>query len=147
MTSADTDPAAHPDARSVVLRYLGALRERDLATLAEVLAPDAAYRIPGDHPVAGVWTGPQEISEKFFAPMAERFDPGAEYAVDVAHVVAEGSEVVVECVTRGTTVDGAPYRADISAHFTVTDGRITSMREFFDTQYFARTLFGVGSGA
>ncbi|MFJ2768940.1 nuclear transport factor 2 family protein [Streptomyces sp. NPDC087300] len=138
----------HPDsgaeAKSVVHRYLKALRERDAAAIPQLIAADAVYRIPGDHPVAGTWKGLAEIAEKFLLPMGERFDPTADYAVDVLHVIAEGGEVSVECVTRATTRDGAPYELDISAQFTVEDGQIRSMREYFDTQYFARTLFGKG---
>jgi ketosteroid isomerase-like protein len=56
-------------------------------------------------------------------------------------VIAEGSEVVVECVSSTTTADGRPYRNEIVSLFTVQDGRIRSMREYFDTQYVAQTLF------
>ncbi|MEU1120497.1 MULTISPECIES: nuclear transport factor 2 family protein [unclassified Streptomyces] len=138
----------HPDyaarAKDVVRGYLTALRERDAEALPRLIAADAVFRIPGDHPVAGTWKGLAEIAEKFLLPMGERFDPTAEYTVDVRHVIAEDGEVSVECVTRATTRDGAPYALDITAQFTVEDGRITSMREYFDTQYFARTLFGRG---
>ncbi|MEU1466817.1 nuclear transport factor 2 family protein [Streptomyces sp. NPDC005761] len=142
MTPTAARTQEHLDARSVVHRYLQGLRERDAGMIADVVAADAVYRIPGNHPVAGTWTGLGEIAEKFLIPMGERFDPAAEYAVDVLHVIAEGDEVSVECVTRATTRGGAPYVLDISAQFTVREGRIRSMREYFDTEYFARTLFG-----
>ncbi|MFE0173442.1 nuclear transport factor 2 family protein [Streptomyces sp. NPDC059002] len=135
---------AGAEAKSVVHRYLKALRERDVAAIPQLIAADAVYHIPGDHPVAGTWTGLTEIAEKFLMPMGERFDPTADYAVEVGHVIAEGSEVSVECVTKATTRDGAPYALNISAQFTVEGGQIRSMREYFDTQYFARTLFGEG---
>ncbi|MBF6047965.1 limonene-1,2-epoxide hydrolase [Streptomyces sp. NRRL B-1677] len=131
-----------PDARTVVTRYLQALRTRDVEAIPELIADDAVYRIPGSHPLAGTFRGLDEIGEKFFAPMGELFDPDAGYSVEVSHVLAEGDQVSVECVTRSTTVHGIPYANEISAHFTVRDGKIVSMREYFDTQYFARTLFG-----
>ncbi|MEW2578589.1 nuclear transport factor 2 family protein [Streptomyces syringium] len=131
-----------PDARTVVTRYLQALRTRDAQAIPELIAADAVYRIPGSHPLAGTFHGLDEIARKFFTPMGALFDPEAAYAVEVSHLLAEGDQVSVECVTRSTTVHGTPYAIDISAQFTVRDGRIVSMREYFDTQYFARTLFG-----
>ncbi|MEV4871363.1 nuclear transport factor 2 family protein [Streptomyces syringium] len=131
-----------PDARTVVTRYLQALRTRDAQAIPELIAADAVYRIPGSHPLAGTFRGLDEIAEKFFTPMGALFDPEAAYSVDVSHVLAEGDQVSVECVTRSRTVHGTPYAIDISAQFTVRDGRIVSMREYFDTQYFAATLFG-----
>ncbi|MGW0936880.1 nuclear transport factor 2 family protein [Streptomyces sp. NPDC002666] len=144
MTQAAERTQEDLDAKSVVHRYLQGLRERDAVVIAGVVAADAVYRIPGSHPVAGTWTGLGEIAEKFLIPMGARFDPTAEYAVDILHVIAEGDEVSVECVTRATTRDGAPYVLDISAQFTVREGKIRSMREYFDTEYFGRTLFGQG---
>ncbi|MEU2514651.1 nuclear transport factor 2 family protein [Streptomyces syringium] len=134
----------HPDARTVVHRYLQALRTRDAQAIPELIAADAVYRIPGSHPLAGTFRGLEEIVAKFFTPMGALFDAEAAYSVEVAHVLAEGDQVSVECVTRSTTVHGTPYAIDISAQFTVRQGKIVSMREYFDTQYFARTLFGQG---
>jgi ketosteroid isomerase-like protein len=56
-------------------------------------------------------------------------------------MVTEGDHVAVECISRTVTRSGQPYVIDISAHFTVKNGKIVMMREYFDTQYFARTLF------
>ncbi|MGI5532584.1 nuclear transport factor 2 family protein [Streptomyces syringium] len=131
-----------PDARTVITRYLQALRTRDAQAIPELIAADAVYRIPGSHPLAGTFHGLDEIARKFFTPMGALFDAEAAYAVEVSHLIAEGGQVSVECVTRSTTVHGTEYAIDISAQFTVRDGRIVSMREYFDTQYFARTLFG-----
>ncbi|PCG86712.1 limonene-1,2-epoxide hydrolase [Streptomyces sp. WZ.A104] len=142
MTTTAIRAEAHRDAKSVVHRYLQALRDRDAEAIGELVATDAVYRIPGSHPVAGTWTGLAEIAGKFLIPMGELFDPTADYTVDVHHVIAEGEEVAVECVTRATTRAGAPYVLPISAQFTVRDGQIRSMREYFDTEYFSSTLFG-----
>jgi ketosteroid isomerase-like protein len=130
------------DSRTVVERYLKALREGDFTAVPDLIAAHATYRIPGDHPLAGTHVGLEEIVGKFMTPMAALFDPTAPYAVEVSSFVAEGAHVAVECVSSTTTATGRPYSIEISAHFTVEDGRIVSMREYFDTQYFARTLFG-----
>jgi len=144
MTTTAIPTETHHDAKSVVNRYLRALRERDAEVIPQVVADDAVYRIPGSHAVAGTWTGLAEIAGQFLIPMGELFDPGADYTVEVCHVIAEGDEVSVECVTRATTRGGAPYVLPISAQFTVVDGKIRSMREYFDTEYFTATLFGQG---
>jgi ketosteroid isomerase-like protein len=128
--------------KNVVLSYLRALRERDVAAIPELIAADAVYRIPGSHPLAGTFTGLEEIGGKFLIPMGALFAPDAPYSVDLVNVIAEGDQVSVECVTKSTTAHGRPYEIDICALFRVRDGKIASMREFFDTQYFTETLFG-----
>lgn len=128
-------------AEDVVLRYLKALNDRDADTLMAMIAPDAVFTVPGDHPLAGTWRGLPEITEKFMVPMGALFAPDAAYVTEVTGTVAEGDRVVVLCTSRSRTRRGEPYEMDASVLFTVREGKISGMREFFDTQYFARMLF------
>lgn len=128
-------------AEDVVLRYLKALNDRDADTLMAMVAPDAVFTIPGDHPLAGTWRGLPEIAEKFMLPMGALFDPGAAYVTEVTGTVTEGDRVVVLCTSRSRTRRGEPYERDAAVLFTVREGKVSGMREFFDTQYFTRMLF------
>ncbi|GAA2254015.1 hypothetical protein GCM10010145_22490 [Streptomyces ruber] len=129
------------DGQDVVRRYLKALNDRDGDTLMAMIAPDAVFTIPGDHPLAGTWRGLPEIVERFMLPMGGLFAPDAPYVTEVTGTVAEGDRVVVFCTSRATTRGGEPYTMDAAVLFTVRDGRIAGMREYFDTQYFTHMLF------
>ncbi|MFF0588583.1 nuclear transport factor 2 family protein [Streptomyces sp. NPDC003781] len=130
------------DAKSVVLAYLKAIDERDAEAIGATLWEDAEFRIPGEHALAGTWVGMDEILNKFMLPLMELFSTEVPYTIEISQVVAEGDTVVLDCVARAASRSGLPYEANIVSVFTLQDGRIKAMREFFDTQYFVRTLFG-----
>ncbi|MFF3504447.1 nuclear transport factor 2 family protein [Streptomyces sp. NPDC003247] len=132
----------YPDAKSVVLAYLKAIDERDPEAIAATLWEDAEFRIPGDHPLAGTRVGLDDIFDKFMLPLMELCSPDVPYTVEISQLVAEGDTVVLDCVARSASRTGVPYEANVVSVFTVRDGRIKVMREFFDTQYFVRTLIG-----
>ncbi|MFI9328905.1 nuclear transport factor 2 family protein [Kitasatospora sp. NPDC052868] len=133
-----TDSAT--DSKNVVLRYLRALRERDIPTVLEVLAEDVEYWIAGDLPISGTWTGREKVLTGFFTEMTALLDPDAEYSIEVRNVIAEAGHVVIECVSSSVTRQGTPFDNPIVAVFTLGGGRITGMREYFDTQNFARAI-------
>jgi ketosteroid isomerase-like protein len=128
--------------KSTVLAYLDALGMRDIDRVCALLAEDAEYHVAGNHSLSGVWAGRNTILNEFMLPMAQLFNPNEPYSTDVRTVVARDEYVVVECVTTGTTATGRSYRNPIVAIFTVHDGRIRKVAEYFDTELFARTLFG-----
>ncbi|MFJ6614855.1 nuclear transport factor 2 family protein [Streptomyces sp. NPDC091289] len=134
------------DAKSVVLAYLKAIDERDAEAIQATLWEDAEFRIPGEHPLAGSWVGLDEILNKFMLPLMELFSTDVPYTIEMTQVIAEGDTVVLDCVARAASRSGRPYEAPIVSVFAIQDGRIKAMREFFDTQYFVRTLFGDDNG-
>ncbi|MGH3772434.1 MAG: nuclear transport factor 2 family protein [Pseudonocardiaceae bacterium] len=130
------------ESKSTVLAYLDALGERDIDRVRALLAESAEYHVAGSHPLSGVWAGRDAILNEFMLPMARLFDPNEPYSVDVRTVVAEGEHVVIECLTTGTTTTGRGYRNPIVAIFTVRENCVQKVAEYFDTELFARTLFG-----
>jgi uncharacterized protein len=133
------DTATH--SRTVVLRYIEALQRGDLAAARASFAPDATWWFPGELPISGNWTGPDAILGDFLVKAQARLDPGS-IDFEVRNVVAEGEQAVLEWVSRADTIDGERYENANSATFVVRDGRIQAVREYTDTQYSARVLFG-----
>lgn len=126
--------------KATVERYLRAIADRDAPTVLELLADDVEFRIAGDHPVCGTWKGRDAVVGGFLLPLGELFDPDAGYTIEVRSMIADGDQVAVECVSRSVTKDQVPYENAIVSVYTVADGRITRMHEYFDTAYFAMTL-------
>ncbi|WP_394832658.1 nuclear transport factor 2 family protein [Pendulispora rubella] len=129
------------DTRETVLRYLKALGEKDLATVLALAADDIEYRILGDHPLAGVFSGRDQVVAGFFQPMMSLLDMAAPYVTEVSRMITEDEHAVVECVSSSTTKDGRPFRNPMVAILTVKDGKVTQVAEYFDTDNFKRTLF------
>ena len=128
--------------RKVVADYVAALQAGDTDALRASFAADGAWTLRGDVPVAGTWTGPDEIFDGFLAQLVERLDVGAGVTQTLHRIVADGDHAVAEWTSRATTRTGEPYVNDVAVVFHVVDGKIASAREYTDTSYLKRVLFG-----
>jgi ketosteroid isomerase-like protein len=133
--------------KQVVRRYLDALVAGDLDTIRDSFAEDAVWTIYGDLPIAGPWRGREAIVDEFLVAAAGAlYEPGSiEFAFPT--LIGEGDTVVLEWRVRARTAAGADYANAYCGLFTVRAGRIAEVREYLDTQYAARTLFGVAAPA
>lgn len=130
------------ETRRVVEAYVAALGRGDLATLRASFAPDATRTLGGDLPVSGTWNGPEGIIDGFLARMTTRLDTSRPLTQEIHGIVADADRAVVEWTSRATTTEGAPYQNDYAVAFDVRDGLIVAVREYCDTAYAARVLFG-----
>ena len=142
MTSTDhtTRTAA---TRAVVSTYVAALQNGDIATLRTSFAPDATWSLRGDLPVSGTWTGPDAILDGFLAAMIATLDPTAPVGQTVRTIVADGGTAVAEWTSHARSANGENYENDYAVVFDVRDGKIAAVREYFDTAYAGRVLFGL----
>jgi ketosteroid isomerase-like protein len=133
--------------RAVVLDYLDALKRGDVATLRECFAPGATWSLGGGLPVSGTWTGPDAIIDEFRAAMMARLDTDRPLSQEVTGLVVEGDTAVAEWTSRATTRTGEVYENDYAVVFVVSGFEIVAVREYFDTAYADRVLFGGGDAA
>jgi uncharacterized protein len=130
------------ETRGVVAGYVAALRRGDIEALRASFAPKATWTIRGDVPVAGTWTGPEEILDGFLAPMTAALDPDAPVTQDLHRIIADGDYAVAEWTSHARARGGEPYDNDYAVVFRVADGRIEAVTEYCDTSYMKRVLFG-----
>jgi uncharacterized protein (TIGR02246 family) len=128
--------------RAVVRDYVAALQKGDIDALRASFTPDATWWLPGDLPVSGTWTGPGEILDRFLAAMVERLDTGQPLTQELKGIVADGDTAVAEWTSRAVTRDGRRYENDYAVVFVIRDEKIAAVREYFDTGYAQRVLFG-----
>lgn len=128
--------------RAVVRAYIAALQSGDVAALRESFSPDATWSLRGDLPVSGTWTGPDAILDGFLAEMMARLDTGQPLSQELTGLVADGTTAVAEWTSRATTTTGAAYENDYAVVFEVRGQEIVAVREYFDTAYAGRVLFG-----
>lgn len=134
-------PQTLPSSHAVVTAYFDALARGDLPALRASFAPDATWRLSGDLPASGTYTGPDAIIDDFLARMFARLDPEAQVSQDVHAIVAGDGAAVVEWTTYATARGGEPYVNDYCAVFEIEDGRIIAVREYSDTARMASVLF------
>ncbi|MGA8114594.1 MAG: nuclear transport factor 2 family protein [Actinocatenispora sp.] len=128
--------------RAVVSDYVAALVKGDVDALRASFAADATWTMPGDLPVSGTWTGPDQIIDGFLAGMMERLDPTVPVQVEPGAIIADGELAVAQWTSRARTRDGQQYENDYSVLFRVRDSKIVEVFEYLDTLYAHRVLFG-----
>ncbi|WP_242893062.1 nuclear transport factor 2 family protein [Actinomadura litoris] len=128
------------DPRTVVVRYVEAVRDGDAETVRASFAEDATWHYPGDLPISRVWRGHEAIIDDFLGGLGPLLVPGS-MEIELLGTIAEGVRVVAEWTSRARTVHGTAYDNRCAGVFTVRDGRIASVVEYTDTRHVAATLF------
>ncbi|KAA2266528.1 limonene-1,2-epoxide hydrolase [Solihabitans fulvus] len=129
------------DPKSVVVRYVEAVRDGDLAVIRDSFAEDATWEYPGTLPLSKVWTGRDVIVDDFLGGVGTRLKAGEPVLIELTNVLADGDQVVAEWTSRATAANGAAYHNKCLGVFTVREGRIASVREYADTHHVANTLY------
>ncbi|WP_028066358.1 nuclear transport factor 2 family protein [Solirubrobacter soli] len=126
--------------RETIERYVEALQRGD--DIAGFFAAHATWTLAGRLPLSGTWEGRDAIMNDFFGRARSLLD---EPRVEVTSLTAEGDRVALEWTSRARLTDGEPYENRCAALFTLADGRITTVREYMDTDY-ALTAFTRSAG-
>ena len=85
-------------------------------------------------PGAGIHRGPGGIVDDFLTPIRKLFRPGDPKIV-VDSIASRGSFVMVESHSGGALADGRPYENLYAWAVEVRDGKIHTLREYFDSHY------------
>src|SRR5579862_6840920 len=126
---------AKTDSEELVLRFRAALSAGDLEGVRRLLHPEATWKpqmrsVPG----AGIHRGPGGIVDDFLAPIRKLFRPGDPKIV-VDSIASRGAFVMVESHSGGALADGRPYENLYAWAVEVKDGKIHTLREYFDSHY------------
>ncbi|WP_433252293.1 nuclear transport factor 2 family protein [Streptosporangium sp. CA-135522] len=129
------------DPKAVVVRYVEAVRDGDLATIRASFAEDATWDYPGDVPLSRTWRGRDAIVDDFLGGTGALLRPGTPVLIELTNVIGEGEQVVAEWRSQATTRSGGAYDNRCLGVFTVRGGEIISVREYADTQHVEHVLF------
>lgn len=130
------------DPKTVVIRYVEAVRDGDLALIRDSFAEDASWTYLGEVPLLGrVWQGRDTIVDEFLGGAGALFAPGTGAEVALVNAFADGEQVLAEWTSKATARNGAAYDNRCAGIFTVREGRIVSVREYADTLHVVRSLF------
>ena len=115
--------------KQVVLAFIKAMGNGDAAAAAPCLNEDAYTLARGFGKFAGVRTHDTILAT---INAFNKLMPGGMQPTIVS-VTAEGDRVVVEFEGNGTLVNGESYRNEYCMVFTLRDGRISRVNEYFCT--------------
>jgi hypothetical protein len=123
-----------------VQRFVEAIDAGDVATLEAILHPEATWNVHGTLPVSGFYKGRDSILNDFLAQGLGLYEPGT-LSIDLTSLVAAGDAVAIEWHAVGRSVTGKSYDNEYAFFFTLRDGLITSVREYFDSLHVKDTLY------
>jgi ketosteroid isomerase-like protein len=130
-------PAGRRAAKDAILRFFKAVATRDAAALAESITEDAVYEIPfsesGSTESGGFrrYVGATEVIDFWMATTAN--GPKSLGAEDVElSITGDGSRVFIEQRGNMVLADGRSYRNKYVFRFSIRDGRISHVREYFN---------------
>lgn len=116
--------------KAVVIKFIEAMGASDGVTAATCLAPDAFTLAKGFGKFAGVRHYDTIVGtvDAFKKLLPTGLCP------DIKTITAEGERVVVEFEGNATTCDGKPYNNQYCMVFTLADGKIKQVNEYFCTK-------------
>ena len=128
------------EAMGITRRAYAAFSARDLATVAELIAPDCTWRVGGRSQVSGVYVGREEVLG-FFSRLAEVTDGTFQVTLDDLGELNSGLVAAV------ATISGA--RAGLASTCRITqlirvnqDGQLQESWWFAEDQHAADELLG-----
>jgi ketosteroid isomerase-like protein len=127
------------DAKSLGLAFLEAFWAGDVERGYALCAPGARWRFqrtlhdPQEVPV-------REAVAFLMDKLVSGFAPESGYTVADVHAIGEGDEAAIEYSATGRTRTGETYLNHYHVRFTARDGKLVSIRPYFDTHYVSRTL-------
>jgi len=122
------------DSAAVVQGFMMALGGGDFGAARSFLADGASWLVVGkDIPGGGLHEGGDNVMA-FIKRVRSLFVPGHP-SMDIRHFAAVDGLVVVEAHGSGKLVDGREYSNPYLITTDVVDGKITQIREYFDSHY------------
>ncbi len=125
----------------IVRQLYDAIGQGHVEAFIAVLDPDVVWTVPGQHHLAGTFTGVPALLAHL-AEVVQRTE--GKIVIDVVEVIA-GDRRAVAVVDVELTVDGGSVQ-DRQVHlFELGDGRITSVREYHGDEQAMQNLLRDGS--
>lgn len=127
------------EAKEIGLAFLQAFWDGDVERGLALCAPDAQWQFQKSLRAPRYASVPEAVgwlNEK----LIPAFHPDTGYEVEVHNSIGQGEEAAIEYTARGKNRQGQVYENNYLVRFTVTDGKIVSVRPYFDTLYVHRRL-------
>jgi uncharacterized protein len=120
--------------KAIAFRFFERFSRSDISGALDTMADDATWWIPGKKersPAAGLYS--KEKIGRLFHRMLGALKTGL--TMQVISCIAEGDRVAVEVVSSGDLKNARRYRQEYHMLLRFRDGKITSVREYLDTQH------------
>lgn len=137
MSNPGINPGINPGNVEIVKQVYAAFGKGDVQGLLGLLAPDVEWAIPGSAPWAGEGRG-HDYAKRFFQTFGS---VAALNAFEPRRFLSDGDTVAVIGYEEGTVREtGRAWKSHFMHLFTVANGKVTSHREYGDTEAMAEAF-------
>ncbi|MCH1512636.1 MAG: nuclear transport factor 2 family protein [Acidimicrobiales bacterium] len=127
----------------IVESYFQALTDSDVEKYQSLFADDVLHNVCGDMAISGCWEGKSALFDVLSTYFFERLDmERTQLPTKYEIMCADDDRVVGLMKADAYSVDGNPYPQTYAMIFTIRNGLIAEMYEFFDTALAETALFG-----
>ena len=126
--------------RALITRFLEARADNDAATLAELLADDAAWYAPASASI-GPFHGRDAVVQALTGGAAGAILDVSTIKRDVRSLIVEGDRAVAQQRLTATARNGNDYANEYCWVYTCRDGKVCLLEEYADTLHAGR-VFG-----
>lgn len=128
-------------AKDVALAFLQSFWDGDPERGLELCTEDALWTFQRSLPYPRTASIPEAL-EHLNSTLITGFDPDSGYTVEVHNAIDDGGEeAAIEYSAKGKTKSGLIYENDYLVRMTVRDGKIQSVRPYFDTHRVHKVLY------
>lgn len=124
--------------KQVIADYFHEQTVAGLGSALRYLSDDATWWVPGQWELSGSYTKAQLAAAIDQLPYDGFLD------FEIGAMTAEDDRIAAEIRVLGKLKDGRRFDFWIHFLFTVGDGKITSVKEYVDSQYTRQLFFGAG---
>ena len=125
--------------KQLVRYFYEAGNRGDMDACLAMLAEDLVWTNIGSTPFSGTYEGKHAVLEQLIGPLFSRLRAGISSKIE--RLVVEGDVVVAETSGTAETLDGIAYNNTYCQIMTIRDGRISRVKEYFDTEL-TSSVFG-----
>lgn len=126
--------------KEIVTRYFDLVSRGDPGAVA-LFADDITWWVVPGSDMGGLYEGKAAVLG-LFAKGVGLYSPTDPFRITVHELVSEGDTVAAQVVIEAKTAKGREYKNHYHFVFKVRDGQIRAVKEYVDTLYAHRVLFG-----
>ena len=116
-------------AKKVVTKFFESMS--DLEVWQTVLSEDATWWLAGDLPLSGLYCGKDQILNDYIANVDKFIKTRSTW---INKIYSDGNTVIVEAQTEAVTRQDRSYHNFYAFIFEVCGDKVTSVREYLDTE-------------
>ncbi|MED5260845.1 MAG: nuclear transport factor 2 family protein [Myxococcota bacterium] len=116
--------------------FIDALSSGDAGRILDLYTEDATVWTAGSLPISG--THPREAVVALCEGLLGAFPKGLRF--EVVAMTAEGNRVAIEAEGHGLHASGQPYHQQYHFLLVVRDGKLSEIKEYFDTEHARQVL-------